>query len=148
MKRFTKTMCMIVCGLAFLHLPVNADNGKPINVDNLPQQAQILLNSDFANKKVVLAKIENNVLNKTYEVKFTDGSSIEFDRKGIWIEIDCKHTAVPNRLVPENILKQVHERWPGIDVVKIEKDRNQYEVELSSDIEIKFDKNFKIIDID
>ena len=38
--------------------------------------------------------------------------------------------------------------FPGEKVIKIEKEPRHYDVELGNDIDIKFDKNFKIKKVD
>ena len=148
MKYFGNPLFVAVLGLALLQTPAFADNDQPISVEQLPQNAQHLLKTDFADFKVVFAEMENRALNKSYEVKFANGGSIEFNKKGEWIEIDCKNKAVPKKFIPQPILKHVKKTWADTKIVKIEKDRKHYEVELSSGLEVTFDKNFKVIDID
>lgn len=79
---------------------------------------------------------------------FNNGEKIEFDRKGNWTEIDCKMSAVPAKLVPASIARYVKSTYPGTKILKIEKDDYDYEVQLSNRLEIKFNKNFQVIDID
>ncbi len=142
-----KTIMALICLVAF-QAPVLADNDKPINVDQLPTTAQQTLKSNFSTKKVALAKVESGLIEKTYDVIFTTGEKIEFDRKGNWTEIDCKQSAVPTKLIPTQINSYVKQNYSGCKILKIEKDRNEYEVKLSNGIEITFNKNFAVIDID
>ncbi len=142
-----KTIMALICLVAF-QAPVLADNDKPISVDQLPTTAQQTLKSYFSAKKVALAKVESGLIDKTYDVIFTTGEKIEFDKKGNWTEIDCKQSAVPTKLVPTQIASYVSQNYPGNKILKIEKDRNEYEVKLSNGIEITFNKNFSVIDID
>ncbi len=142
-----KTIMALICLVAF-QAPVLADNDKPISVDQLPTTAQQTLKSYFSAKKVALAKVESGLIDKNYDVIFTTGEKIEFDRKGNWTEIDCKQSAVPTKLVPTQISNYVKQNYSGCKILKIEKDRNEYEVKLSNGIEITFNKNFSVIDID
>ncbi len=142
-----KTITAIICLLAF-QAPVHADNDKPINVSQLPTTAQQTINTYFSAKKVALAKMESGLIDTNYDVIFTTGEKIEFDKKGNWTEIDCKQSAVPAKLVPTQITTYVNKNYSGNKILKIEKDRKEYEVKLSNGIEIKFNKNFAVIDID
>ena len=46
------------------------------------------------------------------------------------------------------IKEYIDKNYPGIKVIYIEKDRNDYELKLSNRLELKFDKDFNIYDID
>ncbi len=142
-----KALMAIICIAAFV-TPAMADNDKPISVSELPTAAQQVLNSYFTTKKVALAKMESGIIGKSYDVIFTNGEKIEFDRKGQWTEIDCKQSSVPSKLVPSQITSYVNQNYSGNKILKIEKDDNEYEVNLSNGIEITFNKKFAVIDID
>ena len=131
-----------------LSAPACADNDKPISTSQLPAAAQQTLKKHFAGHKVALAKMESGLLEKSYDVIFTTGEKIEFDRDGNWTEIECKRTAVPAKLVPAQIANYVNTNYPGNAILKIEKDRTEYEINLSNGVEIKFNKEFMVIDID
>lgn len=63
-------------------------------------------------------------------------------------EINCKYSAVPAGVIPAQILKYVSENYPDAKVLKIERDKKDYEVKLSNRWELKFDLQFNLIDID
>lgn len=148
MKRIIQTAVVaLVCLVAF-QLNAVADNDKPINVTQLPATAQQVLKKYFPSKKVALAKQETGLFDKAYDVVFNNGEKVEFDRRGNWTEIDCKSSSVPAGLVPAKISQYVKSTYPGTKILQIEKDDNQYEVKLSNRLEITFNKNFQIVDID
>lgn len=148
MKRIIQTCVVaVICILAF-QVKALADNDKPITVNQLPAVSQQIIKKHFTGKKVAMAKMETGLLEKSYEVVFTTGEKVEFDRKGSWKEVDCKLSAVPARLIPAKIASYLKANYPGIKVLKIEKDDNDYEVDLANNVEIKFNKNFVVIDID
>ena len=142
-----KTLMVLVCLVAF-QTAAMADNDKPVNVNQLPATAQQVIKGSFAGKKVALAKVESGLIDKSYDVIFTTGEKIEFDRSGNWTEIDCKRSEVPATLVPTQIKNYVNTNYSGNKILKIEKDRNEYEINLSNGVEVKFNKNFMVIDID
>lgn len=148
MKRIIQTcVVVLVCLIAF-QIKALADNDKPIAVTQLPATSQQIIKKNFAGKKVALAKQETGLLDKSYEITFTSGEKIEFDKNGNWTEIDCKLSAVPARLIPAKIASYLKANYPGTKVLKLEKDKNEYEVSLANGIEITFNKNFAVIDID
>ena len=136
---------------AFLLIGVSvakADNDKVINKNQLPAQAQQFINEHFANVKLSYAKLERDFLERSYEVLLTDGTKLEFSSKGTWFEVDCKYGEVPAAVIPAPIKNYIKENYPGERVLKIERDRSNYELKLSNRLELTFDKDFRIIDID
>lgn len=142
-----KVLILLVC-LFTLQTVAWADDDKPISVNQLPQQAQHFIKTYFANSKVAMAKMETDWLDKSYDVIFTNGDKLEFDKKGAWTEVNCKYSVVPSELVPVAIRNYVATNYPETKVLKIEKDKHDYEVKLSNGWEIKFDLKFNVIDID
>lgn len=148
MKRlFTRCLALLVCAFAVC-LFVKADNDKVISLSQLPATAQQIIKKNFAGKNVALVKMESGLLNKSYEVIFSNGDNIEFDNKGNWTEISCKSSQVPASLIPSAIKNYVTQNYPDATVKSIEKDRGEYEVKLSNRLEITFNKKFQVVDID
>ena len=87
-----KLVFLLVC-LFTLQTVARADDDKPIQVTQMPQLAQQFIKQHFSDSKVALAKMESDFLYKSYEVIFTNGNKVEFDKKGNWEEVDCKHTS-------------------------------------------------------
>lgn len=145
MKKLT---FLLVCLFTLCTSVLRADNEKPIQVSQLPATAQQLIKQHFADRKVALAKVETELMSKSYEVIFTDGAHIDFDSKGNWEEIDCKASSVPSAIVPAQIQEYIRKNYPDTTVKKIEKNRREYEVKLSNRVELSFDLKFNLTDID
>ncbi len=124
-----------------------ADNEKPISFEQLPAVAQQLVKQHFASAKVALTQQESGIIEKSYDVIFTNGDKVEFDRKGQWTEITTA-TAVPAALVPQAIAQYVKQNYAGANVRSIERDSREYEVRLSNGMELTFNTQFQITDID
>ena len=138
-----KLVFLLVC-LFTLQTVARADDDKPIQVTQMPQQAQQFIKQHFADSKVALAKMESDFFYKSYEVIFTNGDKVEFDNKGNWEEVNCKYSAVPAAIIPATI----QNNYPDAKILKIERDKKDYEVKLSNRTELKFDLKFNLIDID
>ena len=130
-----KLLFLFVCLFA-MQTVVRADDDKPIQISQMPQQAQLF------------TKMESDLFNKSYDVIFTNGNKVEFDKKGNWKEVDCKYSAVPAAVIPEPIQKYVKDNYPDTKILKLERDKKEYEVKLTNRTELKFDINFNLIDID
>lgn len=144
-----KKMMFLFVSLFVMNLAVFADNDKPIQVTEMPKEAQSFVKSHFANQSVAVAKMETDFFDKTYDIIFTNGDKVEFDKKGNWTKVDCEHTQVPQAVIPTAIQQYVSKNYPDAKVVKIEKtDRKGFDVDLSNGFDIEFDKKMRVVEID
>lgn len=122
-----------------------ADKEVRIRVNQLPVAAQKVLMANFAGRQI--AKVEREVENtrKGYEVTFVNGNKIEFNGRGRWMEMDCKNGGVPASLVPHFIRQSVNSRYGRARIVKIEREGNKYEVELSNGRELTFNSKGRCV---
>lgn len=142
-----KLLLSIVC-LCTFNVSVFADNDKPVTLEQMPQCAQQFVSKYFSNKDVALAKEESGILDKGYDVIFTNGDKVEFDRKGNWTDVDCKYSVVPAGIVPAEIVKSVKSKYPNAKILKIERDNRHYDIDLSNGWELKYNKSYKLVDIE
>ena len=140
-----KLVMMLVCMFA-VHTMVMADNDKPIEVSQL--KAQTFIKTYFKDHKVAMAKLESGMFYKSYDVVFTNGEKVEFDKSGEWKEVRCRQSEVPVQIVPEAIRNYVKTNYPDARILQIEYDDNEYEIKLSNRWEITFDSKMRVIDID
>ena len=86
------------------------------------------------------------------DVVLNDYTKIEFRRNNEWKKVDCEHsttfTAVPATLVPEQITAYVTTNFPNTIIKKLEKNFRSWEIELNNGLELKFNSNFKVMEID
>ena len=142
-----KLALLLACIFAF-NFAAQANDDKPIKVEQLPQASQQFIKKHFAGKSIAIAKMESGILEKSYDVIFTNGDKLEFDRKGQWTDVDCKFSEVPASIVPKQIADYVKQNHKGVKILKIERERNRHDVDLSNGWELTFDKNFNVVDID
>lgn len=143
-----KIILLFLCAVT-VHLTAKAGNDRPISFDQLPAQSQQMIKKNFPNQSVALVKMERELSGRSYEVIFTNGNKAEFDSKGIWKEINCKYSELPLEVVPQQIVHFVRNNYPNSKITKIEKKfRNRHEIELQNGLELAFDANFNVTDID
>lgn len=143
-----KKLSLLFACLFSIVVSVYAADDKPIQVNQLPQAAQLFIKNHFPTAKVAFAKMDSGFFDKSYDVIFTNGDKLEFNKKGEWTEMNCRTSGVPAKAVPARIQQYVSENYPDSKILKIEKDDHDYEVKLSNRQEIKFDLNFNVIDLD
>ena len=142
-----KKIVVLFVSMLVLATTASAGNDKPIQVSQLPQTAQQFIKKYFGDRKVAFAKEESD-FRKSYEIAFKNGDKIEFARKGEWTDIASKSSAVPTGIIPAPIAKYVADNYPDNKIVQIERDTRSTEVKLDNRMEIKFDKQHRVIEMD
>lgn len=142
-----KKIVTLLLSLAFFSTIANADD-KPIDYEQLPYAAKSFIEADFPTQTISYITKDMDLLDTAYNVHFANGMEIEFNSKGEWKEISCAASPIDSKYIPRQIIDAVATRWPGERFMKIEKYRHGYEVELTNHLELKFDKRYRLTEID
>lgn len=124
------------------------DRERPITLDKLPAAAQEFLAANFKDLTLAYAVEDPKFIGSEYEVIYTDRTEVDFESNGEWSSVERKYAAFPAAIVPVQIADYVKKSFAGESIRKIDRDKYTWEVELSNGLEIKFDRNFQVIDID
>ncbi|MBQ9822162.1 MAG: PepSY-like domain-containing protein [Muribaculaceae bacterium] len=120
------------------------DDDRVITYDQLPQAAQTFLKANFAAKVPLVVTADWD----DFTIRYESGEKIEFNRSGEWKDIECYSSKVPNAVVPAQISTYISQNHPGKSIIKLERHRSVYEVKLNNGMEIEFNRNFQVIDMD
>ena len=123
-------------------------NDQPIGQDRLPAAAREFVSRHFSEAEILLATMDKETFDTTYDVFFKDGRKIEFGKNGQWREIDCKSSPIPQRAIPEEIGRYVSSNYPDHFACEIDRDKRGCEVKLNNGIELKFDSRFRLVGVD
>lgn len=118
---------------------------KAIAVEQLPDTSSTFVEQFFPGIEVVYAEKDEDDGIITYELTLADGTEIEVDANGNWIEIECFRRALPDGIVPQSIIDYVAQNYPNGVIVTIERDDNGYEIELRDGTELKFDNDLNFV---
>ena len=125
---------------------------KVISFSQLPQNAQEFTRKYFSAEdpmyKHAYVTYDAEFLDSSYIVVFTNGDGIEFNKEGEWKDFDCQYCVVPDEIVPDVIKTYLLTYAPDQKIKKIEKNRFDYEIKLSGGLELKFDLEGKLLEID
>ncbi|MCQ2285868.1 MAG: PepSY-like domain-containing protein [Bacteroidales bacterium] len=139
-----KKIILILTCIFIFSLTAFCDNERPIKKGDLPQNAQTFISQHF--KKEILAYCLAE--GKEFKVYFSNGNKVEFDKNGEWTEVKCKVGNVPSDIVPDAIKNHIKSTFGNQKIVKIEKNKNGYDVELTNDLDILFDCSGQFIRVD
>lgn len=143
-KIIITTFAVLLAGIAGAF----AATDSPIAAEKLPQSIREFVAKHFPGDKIAFAKVDRGIFDTEYDVLLSSGTKMEFTGNGEWTEIKSKYAAVPATIVPQQIADAVASRYPTAKIEQINRGRHDYEVELSNGMEITFDMQFNITDID
>ncbi|HIY68051.1 MAG TPA: PepSY-like domain-containing protein [Candidatus Alistipes intestinigallinarum] len=146
MKKILLTAALLFAGIT---ASLADNNERPITLDKLPVAAQTFLKTHFADLTLAYAVEDPKLVGSEYEVIYTDRTEVDFRSNGEWSSVERKYAAVPASIVPVQISDYVAKsNFSNQIIKKIERNSYTWEIELSNGIEIEFDKDFRVIDID
>lgn len=123
----------VVCRVALIVAAVavicgcDMDEGV-VKYSSLPQEAKTFVETYFPGVGTGLCKWERDDGHKTYEVQLLDGTELEFDSSGKWIEVDCKFGTLPEGILPAAITEDLATRYPLSPAYKAARRTGGYEV--------------------
>ena len=141
MRKFLSVLAIAMVAVQF----VFATDVITKDINQLPLEARNFIGQYFGKSKVDHIKIESEFLeSKRYEVQLKNGTEIDFDKKGEWLEIDAKKRQVPAELVPAFVTDYLKaNQFTTEHVTQIERDRKGCEVKLNTGVSFEFDENGK-----
>ena len=120
---------------------------KPISADKLPEAARTFLKTNYPAENILYATREDGLVYPDYEVTLANGVHVEFYSDGALKSIESKD-GVPADLIPIQIVEFVKVRYPDAYFIHYEVDRRHFEVKLSNRLELKFSRNYNLMEID
>ena len=152
MQRFQDTIKMkkfFAIGFVTLVLLMTACSDKPVMPAQLPVDITAFIQQNFPGQTISFAKKDLEITGWQYDVVLADGTQIDFDTDHMWDKIQCAMTtSMPTALVPAPILAHLQTNFPGAMILKIDKERYGYEIELTNGIEMKFNNQGTLMEVD
>lgn len=131
---------MIGCCFALL-LMTACVNGQ------IPQRAEAFIGKNFPGCSAVLVEVGEEDDEPELRVWLTDGTRIEFDMQGEWRRVARKKSGVPQKLLPAPIVEYVKANYPNDVVTKFSKKAYGFKLELSDDIDLRFDTQGQFLEV-
>lgn len=149
MKKLLFTLSIIT--LVFTYTSCSDDDDdKKISYESLPAESRLFIETHFPGVTVRLVEEDND----SYDVYLSNGYEVDFDKQGVWKNVDGNYQQLPASILalsPLNIVSEyVQTTYPSQYIVEIDKDnqKNGYEVTLNNNLELIFEWNgtFRTID--
>ena len=140
-----KIFALVTVVLASLQI-INADD-RPVTFNQLPAPAQEFITTNYPDEKISYATKDDDFILPDYNVMLANGVKIQFEHSGALEKIEAR-TGIPEDLIPLQIRDYVKIHYPDAIFVEYEIGKRSYDVKLSNRLEVKFNKNFNVIEID
>jgi len=146
-----KTLFIFSAALLLMAVACGAssrDSEEVISFDQLPSPARTFIETNFSGSQpsVIIKDVDGRKVE--YEVKFSDGREVDFNKEGEWKDVDCERQEVPSAIVPAQIASEAAAKFPDAKIVKIKKEKTHWEIELSNDVEIEFNPDYSVRKVD
>ena len=139
----------IVSGIFALALLMTGCSDKSVLPAQLPVPIQTFVQQNFPGQTVTFAQKDLELTGWKYEVFLADGTHIDFDTDDMWDKIECPLTnPIPTALIPPPVAATIQANYPDAMITKIDKERNGFEVDLANGLELKFNKQGAIVEMD
>ena len=144
--KIMKRMVIFIAVLTVFAVTSIADD-RPATFAQLPQTAQAFINTNYPDEKISYATKDDDFILPDYNVMLANGVKIQFEHSGALEKIESR-AGIPVELIPFQIRDYVKMHYPDAIFVEYEIGKRSYEVKLSNRLELKFNRNFNVIEID
>ena len=149
MKTLLKKTVFALTALVAVSLTVTGcEDEHKIKAEKLPEATRTFISQYFSGLDIVTAYKDRDDGVISYDVRLSDGTEIDFDRDGEWLEVDCDEAPVPLGVIPSYVSEYLKAHYPDAYVTKIERKRREVEVDLSNDWSLTFNTKGELIGID
>ncbi len=132
---------IILATLLISVIAMQAENQRRIiSFEELPKKAQTFVGSYFNALEITFVRMEVELTKTEYTVRFGNGMEVEFNSNGDWVEVESHSECLPKDFLDEKILSFVDEHHKGYCFHEIARRRHKIEVELSSGLQLIFNK--------
>lgn len=144
MKKFFALTLVVAFSLL-----ISACSDRPVAPQQVPQPIHMFVRQYFPGQTITYAEKDLEITGYKYDVFLTDGTHIDFDTDNVWDKIECNMTrTVPTALIPAPLVVNIKASFPDAMILKIDKERYGYDVELANGIELKFNKQGVLQEMD
>ena len=142
MKKYFSVVLIALCSLTA------CANEQVIPFDQVPEPAKAIVAAHFDASQIAYVTLEKDLLDAEYDIKFNDGRSLEFNKAGELLKVDCKQTEVPAALIPEAVRVYVKANFPNAFITEWSKDDRRWKAEINAGLELEFNSKYEFIRID
>ncbi len=135
-----KTIYLSLVAAVALLLSSCGSSNSMLQGKDLPVAAQDFIAAYFPNATVQGAQKDPEIEGAVYKVKLDNGFALEFDKDGMWRQVNGTPQSIPDVLIPATISEYVDLNFPEQTILILEQDKQHYKIFMLNDVELSFDK--------
>ena len=112
-----------------------------VPASSLPQKSRAFIQRVYPG--VQIWKVERD--GGKFEVKLSNGASIDFLPNGNWINIDGEYNGVPLSVLPQAVANTVRRTYPQAMMIDVEKEWGNYKIKLNNMMEMFISANGQLV---
>lgn len=120
---------------------------RPVTFAQLPAAVQNFINVNYPSDKISYATVDDDFIRPDYNVVLVSGVRLQFTNSGALERIESR-AGVPDSFVPVQIKDYVKMYYPESFIIEYEVGKKRYEIKLSNRLELKFNRNFNLVEVD
>ncbi len=140
-------MKKLIFMFASLLILASCEKEKILPTTKIPSEISNYTSTHFSEFPIIQVIKDTDGFELTYDVVLKDGYFLEFNRQKEIIDIEGV-MALPNSVIPANIIEFVLENYSNNYIIGWELDKKNQQVKLDNLIELEFDMNGNFIKID
>ncbi|MDE7345965.1 MAG: PepSY-like domain-containing protein [Muribaculaceae bacterium] len=147
MKKILRLLPLLLIAVMGISLSSCSDNDEPVSSRELPSIAKDFIIVNYPSASIVSVEKDKS----EYDVVLSDGTKIEFNKNGDWLEVEAAPTkSIPTGFYPYKIDTYLQENFQGLGITEITRVDRGYDVEISTGTELLFahDGSFIMIGVD
>lgn len=140
---------LFILGVLGLALLMNGCQDKAVTPEQLPDNIKVFLEQTFPGKPITYIEKELELTGNQFDVVLSDGTRVEFDTDKVWNKVEGTiNSPVPTVLIPPAVLTHIQTNYPDALIIKIDLENYGCEVELANGLELKFNKQGALMEVD
>lgn len=109
-----------------------------VQTSELPSQSKSFLETYFLGYQIVQIQRDARSVDEYYEVRLTDGTQVDFDKDGMWTEVDGNANMIPTGFIHPHIISYITANYPAASVESIGKEIYGFNVDLTNNLDLRF----------
>ncbi|WP_297208212.1 PepSY-like domain-containing protein [uncultured Brachyspira sp.] len=112
-----------------------------VPASSLPQKARAFIQRVYPGAQIW--KVERD--DGKFDVKLSNGASIDFLPNGNWVNIDGEYNGVPLSVLPQAVANTVRRTYPQAMMIDVEKEWGNYKIKLNNMMEMFISANGQLM---
>ncbi len=109
------------------------------DISSLPRTAREFIGEHYQRSGIDEIHVEKYFIGEnSYDVEFSDGTKITFDKEGKWKTIESEKGNIPYSILMPAISEYISHNYPRQPIVLADKDLRWYRIHLRNGIELRF----------